>query len=65
MMRYNSLVILDVGESMVPNAWEGGTGLIMGARHRHYPIHGVQFHPESAGSPDGMAIIENFLSLCD
>ena len=65
MMRYNSLVILDVGESMVPNAWEGGTGLIMGARHRYYPIHGVQFHPESAGSPDGMAIIENFLSLCD
>tara|TARA_B100000161_G_C33557207_1_gene418683 strand:- start:1367 stop:3583 length:2217 start_codon:yes stop_codon:yes gene_type:complete len=65
MMRYNSLVILDAGESMVPNAWEGGTGLIMGARHRYYPIHGVQFHPESAGSPDGMSIIENFLSLCD
>ena len=64
MMRYNSLVILDVGEAWFPTHGRGNRS-DNGARHRYYPIHGVQFHPESAGSPDGMAIIENFLSLCD
>ena len=36
-----------------------------GTRHRYLPVHGIQFHPESAGSPDGTAIIENFLKPCN
>ena len=36
-------------------------GLIMGLRHRQYNIHGVQFHPESILTPEGMKLLENFL----
>ncbi len=64
MMRYNSLVITETGNEMVPNAWESPSGIIMGVRHRHIPIHGVQFHPESAGSVGGHLIAQEFLSLC-
>jgi anthranilate/para-aminobenzoate synthase component II len=36
-------------------------GEIMGVRHRQYPIEGVQFHPESIGTPEGKALLQNFL----
>src|SRR3569623_3590016 len=38
-------------------------GLIMGLQHRSYPLHGVQFHPESIASENGKAILLNFLNL--
>lgn len=38
-------------------------GEIMAVRHRTLPIHGVQFHPESILTPDGAAMLENFLKL--
>ena len=37
--------------------------VIMGLQHRHRPIHGVQFHPESIASEHGHAILKNFLDL--
>jgi anthranilate synthase/aminodeoxychorismate synthase-like glutamine amidotransferase len=37
--------------------------LIMGLSHRRYPLHGVQFHPESFLSDHGLALVENFLNL--
>ena len=35
--------------------------LIMGVRHREFPVEGVQFHPESIGTPSGHALLRTFL----
>ncbi|HTG77407.1 MAG TPA: aminodeoxychorismate/anthranilate synthase component II [Steroidobacteraceae bacterium] len=40
-------------------------GEIMGARHRELVVEGVQFHPESILTPDGPALLGNFLALSD
>lgn len=62
--RYHSLV---VASDMVPDCLEISAqtqdGLIMGLRHKNFKVEGVQFHPESILTPDGMKIIENFLKL--
>jgi anthranilate/para-aminobenzoate synthase component II len=34
----------------------------MAVRHRQYPIEGVQFHPESIGTPEGKNLLRNFLA---
>ena len=36
---------------------------VMAVKHRQYDVYGLQFHPESIMTPDGMKIIENFLNL--
>ncbi len=38
-------------------------GLIMGLQHTRYPVHGVQFHPESIASENGHALLQNFLNI--
>ncbi|HWG91048.1 MAG TPA: gamma-glutamyl-gamma-aminobutyrate hydrolase family protein, partial [Candidatus Thermoplasmatota archaeon] len=63
--RYHSLV---VEEATVPADLEVSArtaeGEIMGARHRRYPIEGLQFHPESILTEHGKTIIANFLEAC-
>ena len=60
--RYHSLV---VDETSVPEVLEISArtedGVIMGLRHRTHPTEGVQFHPESILTPDGKALLGNFL----
>ena len=62
--RYHSLVVSAVGlpDSLEATAWSDD-GLIMAMRHRTFPIEGVQFHPESVGTPSGHALLRNFLDI--
>jgi anthranilate synthase component 2 len=39
------------------------SNMIMGVRHKQYPIEGVQFHPESILTPDGKRMMQNFLEM--
>jgi len=61
-MRYHSLV---VSEATLPECLEitakSDQGELMGLRHRELPIEGVQFHPESIMTPDGVQLLKNFL----
>jgi anthranilate/para-aminobenzoate synthase component II len=41
-------------------AWTAD-GVVMGLQHRHFPLHGVQFHPESFLTDHGKALAANFL----
>ena len=63
MMRYNSLVLEQSNTLLLPNAWDETNQLIMGISHSNLPIHGIQFHPESVGSPDGVSLLQKFLSI--
>jgi anthranilate synthase/aminodeoxychorismate synthase-like glutamine amidotransferase len=62
--RYHSLL---VERSSFPDVLEitaeTAEGEIMGLRHREYPIHGVQFHPESILTLEGKKLLKNFLQL--
>ena len=62
--RYHSLVITreDLPADLELTAW-GDDGLVMAAQHRELPRFGVQFHPESILTPEGPAIVRNFLEL--
>lgn len=62
--RYHSLVIdrATLPESLSVTA-ETGDRLVMGAAHKKFPTHGVQFHPESIASENGHMILKNFLDL--
>ena len=67
-MRYHSLVVdpASMPATLEPTAWsadEGWGSELMAVRHRGAPIHGVQFHPESIGTPLGKEMLRNFLGL--
>ena len=61
--RYHSLVVAQDGlpDGLEVSARTQGDGTIMGLRHRTWPVHGVQFHPESILTERGRSILENFL----
>ncbi|MGF1483583.1 MAG: anthranilate synthase component II [Opitutales bacterium] len=62
--RYHSLLVEreSLPECLQITA-ETETGEIMGLRHRELPVYGVQFHPESYATDDGIRLLENFLKL--
>ncbi|MCB1509223.1 MAG: aminodeoxychorismate/anthranilate synthase component II [Hyphomicrobiaceae bacterium] len=62
--RYHSLIVerASLPDSLDITA-ETEDGLIMGLAHRDYPVHGVQFHPESIASEYGERIFSNFLEI--
>ncbi len=63
-MRYHSLVIdrASLPDCLAVTA-ESEDGEIMGVRHKVFPAHGIQFHPESIMTPVGKRILRNFLKL--
>lgn len=62
--RYHSWV---VDPASMPECLEvtamSDDGCIMALRHRHYDIHGIQFHPESVLTPDGRTMLRNWLDM--
>jgi anthranilate synthase component 2 len=61
--RYHSLVVADgsVPADLIVSARTQEDATIMGLRHRSWPVHGVQFHPESILTGEGRRILRNFL----
>ena len=62
--RYHSLIVEEAG---LPDCLEisatSPDGLLMGVRHKSYPVEGVQFHPESILTDAGKQLLNNFLNL--
>jgi anthranilate synthase/aminodeoxychorismate synthase-like glutamine amidotransferase len=66
--RYHSLIVagdglpkeLEVSASTID---KDGTRVIMGLRHKNFPVEGVQFHPESVLTDEGKKLVKNFLSV--
>ena len=66
--RYHSLIVAEEGlpkdlEVSARTVRPDGSTIIMGLRHRKYPVEGVQFHPESVLTSNGKQLIKNFLEL--
>ena len=66
--RYHSLIVAEdrLPKDLEVSAWtreQDGTRVIMGLRHRRFPIEGVQFHPESVLTAEGKKLVKNFLAV--
>ena len=62
--RYHSLVVKpETFPSCLEVTAKTEDGVIMGLQHKEFPIHGLQFHPESILTQDGMQLLKNFLEI--
>ncbi len=63
--RYHSLVVAEdsLPADLLVSARTRTDRIVMGLRHRQWPLHGVQFHPESVLTPEGRQLLRNFLEL--
>ena len=63
-IRYHSLAVYrdTLPPELEVTAWTD-SGVVMGLRHREYPIEGIQFHPESIMTQSGKELLRNFLSM--
>jgi anthranilate synthase/phosphoribosyltransferase len=64
-VRYHSLVVSDNGlsDDMIITSRTVDDGTIMAIEHKEYKLYGVQFHPESILTEDGIKILKNFLQI--
>ena len=65
-MRYHSLIIEHdtlPSELQITSWVEGHEDLIMSVEHKSRPIFGIQFHPESIETDQGMDLIQNFMEI--
>ncbi|OIP97658.1 aminodeoxychorismate/anthranilate synthase component II [Candidatus Wirthbacteria bacterium CG2_30_54_11] len=64
-MRYHSLIVDQNGlpDDLIVTATTRDDQIIMGLRHRIHPIFGIQFHPESIGTPSGKQMLNNFMRI--
>jgi anthranilate synthase/aminodeoxychorismate synthase-like glutamine amidotransferase len=65
--RYHSLIVeeTELPRELEVSAWtseKDGTRVIMGLRHREFPVEGVQFHPESVLTAEGKQLVKNFIT---
>jgi anthranilate synthase component 2 len=62
--RYHSLVVdpRSLPDDLEVTARTKEDGIVMGLRHRRWPVYGVQFHPESILTGEGRTILRNFLN---
>ena len=66
--RYHSLIVPEdsLSDELEVCAWSDDPdhpGELMAFRHRRYPVHGVQFHPESFLTGEGINLLKNFLGI--
>ena len=62
--RYHSLVVREESmPGMLQATAHTRDGVVMGLRHRDFPVFGVQFHPESIASEHGHELLANFLAI--
>jgi anthranilate synthase/aminodeoxychorismate synthase-like glutamine amidotransferase len=66
--RYHSLIVQEKGlpHELEVSAWttdQDGARVIMGLRHKKFPVEGVQFHPESVLTSEGKKMVGNFLKI--
>jgi anthranilate synthase/aminodeoxychorismate synthase-like glutamine amidotransferase len=61
--RYHSLVVAQPLPPDLELAAQTEDGTVMGVRHKQYPIHGVQFHPESVLTNEGRKLLRNYLEM--
>ena len=61
--RYHSLIVEEQGlpDVLEVSARSRGDGIIMGLRHKTWPLQGVQFHPESVLTSEGRRMLRNFM----
>ena len=63
-IRYHSLAVMkDYLPGCLEVSAQTSNGIIMGLRHKEFPIEGVQFHPESIMTKEGKELLANFLQL--
>lgn len=60
-MRYHSIVVTEMPKDFQVTARTLDDGEIMAIQHVTLPIYGLQYHPESIGTPDGLKMIEAFV----
>jgi len=62
-MRYHSLAIEELDDTKLQPLAYADDGVLMGLAHKEYPSIGIQFHPESIGTNDGLQLLKNWSAI--